>query len=136
MSAPDRIHHINFLFRDLDAAMERFETLFGLGPFRVDELIERGVRTARVRLGDAWLVLVAPTRADSVPGRYLDAHGEGFFLLSLGVPDLAAAIAAMNTRLPAGEMGPVRRGLDEWQVADLPVDSTFGIQLQLTEDPA
>ncbi len=58
--APKRIHHLNFLVRDLAAAITDYERL-QLGPFIVDPLPARGVRTARAQLGDSWLVLVQPT---------------------------------------------------------------------------
>lgn len=47
-----RIHHINFVFRDLDSAIRHFESVLGLGPFRVEELDERGAVTARALVGD------------------------------------------------------------------------------------
>ena len=84
------IHHLNFIVRELDQAVPAWERLRGMPVARRDELTERGVITARFRLGDTWLVLVQPTRADSVPGRFLAAHGEGFFLLSLGVASLSS----------------------------------------------
>lgn len=131
MSRIDKLHHINFLFADLDAAVERFEALLGVGAFELDSLASRDVRTARARVGDTWLVLVAPVdrHADTVPARYLREHGEGFFLLSFGVEALADAIDSL-----AVGVGVPRQGLAEWQVADLAADTVPGINLQLTED--
>ncbi len=125
------IHHLNFIVRDLDVAVPAWERLLGKPVQHRDELSERGVIAARFRLGDTWLVLVQPTRADSVPGRFLAAHGEGFFLLSLGV----ASIAGEADRL--GEeafSGPVRSGADGWQVRDLDPAPVSGVQLQFTEE--
>ena len=132
MSAFTHVHHVNFLYRDLDAAVARFEKL-GFGPFLREDLDERGVRTARVQIGPTWFVLVSPTRPDSVPGRHLARHGEGFFLISVGVDDLDRAMADIE----AGgcPVGPPRRGLAGWRVADLTGERTQGLALQLTEDP-
>ncbi len=125
------IHHLNFIVRDLDAAVPAWERLLGRPVARRDELKERGVIAARFQLGSTWLVLVQPTRDDSVPGRYLAAHGEGFFLLSLGVESLAGEAARLGD---AAFTGPVRSGADGWQVRDLDPALVSGIQLQLTED--
>ncbi len=125
------IHHLNFIVRDLDAAVPAWERLLGRPVARRDELKERGVIAARFQLGSTWLVLVQPTRDDSVPGRYLAAHGEGFFLLSLGVESLAGEAARLGD---AAFAGPVRSGADGWQVRDLDPALVSGIQLQLTED--
>lgn len=75
----DCIHHINFLVKDLDTAVERYKVLLGDVELHYGDLEGRGVRTARFRLGESWLVLVQPTTADSVPARHLAQHGEGFF---------------------------------------------------------
>ena len=128
---PNSIHHLNFIVRDLEAALPVWERLLGRAVDRRDELPARGVIAARFRLGDVWLVLVQPTQADSVPGRYLERHGEGFFLLSLGVDSLAKELA----RLGDGAFsGPIRPGADGWQVRDLQPAQLAGIQLQFTEE--
>lgn len=127
------IHHLNFIVHDLDAAVPVWERLLGRPVDRRDELPERGVRGARFRLGESWLVLVQPTRPDSVPGRFLAEHGEGFFLLSLGVPALDAEIARLGDDCFAG---PVRRGADRWRVRDLDPARTGGVVLQFTDERA
>lgn len=128
MSGLTHVHHINFLFADLDAAVARFEALFGAGSFVYEDLESRGVRTARVKVGETWFVLVSPTVPDSVPARHMQTHGEGFFLISFGVGDLERAIDALSA-------GPIREGLDRWRIADLRNAEMLGIQMQLTEDP-
>lgn len=125
------IHHLNFIVRDLATAIAVWEGLLGIPVARRDELQERGVIAARFRLGDTWLVLVQPVLADSVPGRYLAAHGEGFFLLSLGVESLDGEVQ----RLGDGAFsGPPRNGADGWLVRDLDSQLSAGIQLQFTEE--
>ncbi|MEO8224827.1 MAG: VOC family protein [Gammaproteobacteria bacterium] len=123
------VHHLNFIVRDLAAAVPAWERLLGQPVQHRDELKERGVIAARFRLGDTWLVLVQPTRADSVPGKFLEAHGEGFFLLSLGVASLAGEADRLGE---AAFSGPVRTGADGWQVRDLDPASSGGVQLQFT----
>lgn len=115
MVTPGGIHHINFIVRDLDEAMPRFEKTLGLPPFDVIDHAPRGARVARSRIGDSWFVLVAPYDVASIPGRYLDEHGEGFFLLSLC----------------ADELGSPRDGILDWQVEDL--GELHGAHFQLTE---
>ncbi len=125
------IHHINFIVRDLEAAIARYETILGLPVAHRDELPERGVRAARFRVGETWLVLVQPTRPDTVPGRFLDEHGEGFFLLSLGVESLEAEFDRLG---PSWPPGAPRTGADGWQVRDLDATRTLGAQLQFCVD--
>ncbi len=123
------IHHLNFIVRDLEASLPAWERLLGCEATRRDALPERGVVAARFRLGPTWLVLVQPTRTDSVPGRFLAEHGEGFFLLSFAVDSLAAE----EERLGEAAFASVPRpGADGWQVRDL-APGPNGAHLQLTE---
>ncbi|MFT5612704.1 MAG: methylmalonyl-CoA/ethylmalonyl-CoA epimerase [Polaribacter sp.] len=129
----DRIHHINFLVKDLDTAVERYKALLGDVELHYGDLEGRGVRTARFRLGESWLVLVQPTTTDSVPARHLAKHGEGFFLLSLGVASLTDAIDEVSARGGRFTGDKPRQGLDDWLVSDLDDQQFFGAQLQLCE---
>lgn len=126
------IHHLNFIVRDLDGSLPAWERLLGCQAARRDELPERGVIAARFRLGPTWLVLVQPTREDSLPGRFLAEHGEGFFLLSFAVDSLAAEAE----RLGEAAFGSVtRQGADGWLVRDL-APGPNGAYLQFTDGNA
>jgi len=127
---PDRIHHINFIVRDLEQAVKVWERVLDMPVTSRDHLDARGVAIARFELGSAWLVLVQPVQAGTAPARYLDKHGEGFFLISFGVDSLDAAIDRL------GEDwfdGPARDGLDDWRIRDLDIGRTFGALVQFTE---
>ena len=128
----ERIHHINLLVRDLDAAVARYSSALGVGDWLFGDLAGRGVRTARFRAGESWVVLVQPTDPDGVPGQYLAEHGEGLFLLSFGVSSLEDALDGLEDQLRSGEP---RQGLEGWYIADLSQEAFFGAQLQLTQDP-
>lgn len=126
---PRRIHHINFVVRDLEAAKREFETLFDLAPFVTVDHPLRGAHVARSKVGDSWIVLVCPYDPDSVPGRYLAEHGEGLFLLSLGVADFDVQLdrlAARDIRVAP------RHGILDWRIAD--VGKLGAAVLQLSDD--
>jgi methylmalonyl-CoA/ethylmalonyl-CoA epimerase len=129
----DRVHHINFLVKDLDTAVDRYKALLGDAELHYGDLESRGVRTARFRLGESWLVLVQPTSTDSAPARHLAQHGEGFFLLSLGVTSLTDAIGEVSARGCKFASDKPRQGLEDWLVSDLDEQQFFGAQLQLCE---
>ncbi len=108
------IHHVNFVVHSLDEAMPRFEQALGLAPFEVVDHAPRGARVARSRLGESWFVLVEPYDSESVPGKHLAEHGEGFFLLSVATD----------------EDYDWRSGILDWEVADL--GELHGAALQAT----
>ena len=125
-----RVHHINLLVRDLEVAMQRYAALQP-GEMVLEDLEGRGVRTARFRVGESWIVLVQPTDPDGSPGRHLARHGEGLFMLSFEVDSLADCSAQLSPELLDGDG---RRGLDNWLVSDLAESEFFGAQLQLTQE--
>ena len=129
-----RIHHINFLVRDLDAAERQYRALLGLGPAVRDELPGRNVRTGRFQLGESWLVLVQPLSEEGEPARHLREHGEGFFLISFGVNDIEAAMVRARQSGGRFTSEQTRTGLDDWRLIDFDPADTFGATLQLVEE--
>lgn len=77
--------------------------------------------------------MVSPHNEDSVPGRHLKQHGEGFFLLSFGVGDLEASLAEFTERgvIPSPDI--IRQGLLDWRVADLDTTADLGEMFHVTE---
>jgi methylmalonyl-CoA/ethylmalonyl-CoA epimerase len=83
-----------------------------------------------VALGEQWLVLVQPVDPTGIPGRHLAEHGEGFFLISYAVDSLqqaAARVAANGSDMTSPEPRP---GLQGWQVQDVNMRDTLGVQVQ------
>jgi methylmalonyl-CoA/ethylmalonyl-CoA epimerase len=128
-----QIHHINFIVRDLDAAIERYRALFGV-PINAPEILpQRGVRLARFRLSEIWVVLVQPLDSSGKPAQYLEKHGEGFFLMSCQVDDVRKAAQKASAQGFGVLDNEPRRGLDDWQVMDLDPDDLFGAAIQFVE---
>lgn len=129
-----RIHHINFIVKDLDEGIQCYEKILGEGVFEKDELPQRGVLTARAKVAEQWFVLVQPTDFALVPGKHLMEHGEGFFLLSFEVDDMNVAISQMEDKGLSFTKGADRKGLANWWVRDLDKTHTHDVQVQLCEE--
>ncbi len=128
------VHHLNFLVRDLEAAVAHWRTLFRFDVALRESLPDRGVITARFRIGETWIVLVQPTETNSVAGRHLREHGEGPFLVSFAVENLELAIARTNAAAGREICGAERRGLDGWRIADIDTELGGAVTVQITED--
>lgn len=135
MTYPKSIHHINFIVANLEASVSKYQNLLGLGNFEFEDLPERRARTAKINLDGTWLVLVSPTQADSVPGHFLKAKGEGFFLLSFGVKDLESALDFYESNGTVPNGASLRAGLQDWQVIDLKTERALGAKFHLTNLP-
>ncbi len=86
------IDHICFVVRDLDAAVERYRDTLGLEPDGYYTAPSESIRVARYYLENVALELMEPTTPDSEVGRFLEKRGEGFFLISYKVDDVAAGL--------------------------------------------
>ena len=128
-----RIHHINFIVKDLEKAVKTYKLLFGEPTVESEILPQRGVKLARFKVGETWLILVQPVGEDGIPAQYLKKHGEGFFLISCQVDDVRRASGQLaNDGVSVLDSHP-RQGLDDWQVMDLEADDLFGANFQLVE---
>ena len=127
------VHHITLLVRDLEKALSQWRQQLAVEEVLFDELPGRGVKTARFKAGDVWLVLVQPI-AEGEPRRMLEERGEGVFLLSLGVDSLKAATDQVVLGGGAMTANEPRTGLDNWLVNDVSPDTLSGALVQLCEE--
>lgn len=129
-----RVHHIDFVVRDLEAAARRYREILGVEPRERERLDDRGVELVRFELGDVWIILVQPVKADSPVAAFLERHGEGFFHIAYKVDN----VADEAERLGAADIalaGPPRKGVEGWRLLDLEPSATFGVYTQLIEEP-
>ncbi|MCW2615435.1 MAG: methylmalonyl-CoA epimerase [Frankiales bacterium] len=74
-----RIDHVGIAVADLDAAIEMYETAFGMRCVHQEVNEEQGVREAMLEVGDSgsYLQLLAPLDPDTTIGRFLAKNGPG-----------------------------------------------------------
>ncbi len=96
-----RIDHMGIACRDLDAAIARYQSVFGLTVASIEVNEVQGVREAMLEVsgspaGHSYVQLLEPLRPDTPVGRFLARRGEGLHHVGYGVTDLTAALAAIG----------------------------------------
>lgn len=87
------VAHIGVAVTDIEAAIDRFSTLFG---FRVGERDEGlGVKLAFLETGDTPVELLASAEPGGVIERFIERRGEGMHHVALRVRDIRAALAEL-----------------------------------------
>jgi len=87
------IHHIGIAVRNLEESLRRWSTLFGVGPGPIEEIPDRGVRLAHLRVAKGpEIELVAPLGADSPVARFLESRGQGIQHFAFEVDDIETAM--------------------------------------------
>jgi hypothetical protein len=85
-----RIRQIVFAARALEPSVTQFVQGFGTRiVYRDPEVATFGLENALLTLGDQFVEVVAPTRADAPAVRHLERHGDSAYMLILQTDDLA-----------------------------------------------
>lgn len=97
-----RIDHVGLAVPDLDEAIAFHERTFGMRCVHVETNEEQGVREAMLAVGPedsgAQIQLLAPLRADSPIGKFLDRQGPGMQQLAYTVVDIEQASQRLRDR--------------------------------------
>jgi methylmalonyl-CoA/ethylmalonyl-CoA epimerase len=86
------IDHVGIAVVDLDAAIELYETAYGMTCVHTEVNEEQGVREAMMSVGDSgsYIQLLAPLSADSPIGKFLDKSGPGIQQMAYRTDDVEA----------------------------------------------
>jgi methylmalonyl-CoA/ethylmalonyl-CoA epimerase len=91
------LSHVSVVVPDLDAAIERLRTVYGLAAGEIMVNAGQGVRMTYVDLGNAKIELMEPSRPDSPIAKFLERNPRGgIHHFCLGVDDLGAAAGALS----------------------------------------
>jgi methylmalonyl-CoA/ethylmalonyl-CoA epimerase len=93
-----RIDHVGIACRSLDAATERYVSVFGLTVVSQEVNAEQGVREAMLATSDgsSYVQLLEPLGDDTPVGKFLARRGEGLHHVGYAVADVTAALAEIG----------------------------------------
>jgi methylmalonyl-CoA/ethylmalonyl-CoA epimerase len=93
-----RIDHVGIACRSLEAAIERYVSVFGFAVVSEETNAEQGVREAMLATdsGDSYVQLLEPLGEETPVGRFLARRGEGLHHVGYAVADVAAALAVVG----------------------------------------
>ena len=95
-----RIDHVGIACRSLEAAIERYTSVFGLTVVSEETNAEQGVREAMLAAAEdsSYVQLLEPLGDDTPVGRFLARRGEGIHHVGYAVPDVVAALETVGGR--------------------------------------
>lgn len=107
------IDHVGIAVEDLEAAVERHRTTFGLRPTHRERVEDQGVEEVLFDVGGSAIQLLGALGPDTPVGTFLARRGPGLHHVAYRVEDVAAALASLRAtgvRLVDDEPRPGSRG--------------------------
>jgi methylmalonyl-CoA/ethylmalonyl-CoA epimerase len=132
VSSNPALHHVAFVVADLDIALEDQRRL-GFAASERFTLDEQGVEVATLPAGGSWIELIRPLDPDGAIGRFLAKRGGGFHHVAYAVPDLAAALHALQEAGVRLIDESPRRGAHGWRIAFVHPDACNGVLTELVQ---
>ncbi len=102
------VDHVVIAVKDLDAAVARYETIYGAPVSERREAEAAGMKMAFFRQGDSFIELVSNLGDGGPIAKRLAERGEGVHLVAMKVEDLDAAVADLRSKgvRLVGDPGP------------------------------
>jgi hypothetical protein len=144
------VAQIGFVVKDLDAAVEQYWRLFGVGPWHfytygkplVKKMSRRGrpveyrMRIALSNIGPLRIELIQPLEGDTVYSEFVRDHGYGIHHLGILVEDMGDALGRAASAGLAMTMDGSGFGLDgDGHYAYLDTEDRIGTTVELIQRP-
>lgn len=128
-----KIDHIGIAVRDLNKAIELYESLLGLKVTNTEVVEEQKVKVAFLPTGDSEVELLESISPDGPIAKYIEKNGEGIQHIAFRVDNLEERLAELKSRSVRLIDEKPRRGAGGARIAFLHPQSTFGTLIELCE---
>ena len=129
------IEHLGIAVKSLDEAIPFWEKKLGLKCYAIEEVKEQKVRTAFFKVGQSKIELLESTDPEGPIGKFIEKKGEGIQHLAIAVEGLQENLTELEGKgVQLIDKAP-RKGAEGLDIAFLHPKSTFGVLLELCEDP-
>jgi methylmalonyl-CoA/ethylmalonyl-CoA epimerase len=127
-----KIDHVAVCVADIDEALARWRTVFGLQARERETVASQKTEAALLPLGDTSIELISPRGNDGLE-RFLDKRGPGLHHVAIEVEGIESAIAWLKgLGVPMIDEAP-RKGARGHKVAFVHPKATGGVLVELVE---
>lgn len=129
-----KIEHIGIAVKSLEASNILFEKLFGLPPYKEEEVVSEGVKTSFFMNGPNKIELLEATNPDSPIAKFIDKKGEGIHHIAFDVYDIEEEIKRLKEEGFVVLNEVPKKGADNKLVAFLHPKGTNGVLIELCQE--
>jgi methylmalonyl-CoA/ethylmalonyl-CoA epimerase len=130
----DKIEHIGIAVKDLEASNALFASLFGVGHYKVEEVVSEGVKTSFFKAGPNKIELLEATNLESPIAKFIEKKGEGVHHIAFAVTDIVSEIARLKSEGFIVLNETPKKGADNKLVAFLHPKSSNGVLIELCQE--
>ncbi len=130
---PIKVDHIAVVVEDMDAALHFWQKALGLPLGATEHNEQEAVEVAFLPVGESRIELLKPTSGDSGIAKYLAKRGAGMHHLCVAVPDIEAALKAIQAEGFELINETARTREDGTRYAFVHPKSTGGVMVELYE---
>ena len=130
----NKIEHIGIAVKDLEASNALFASLFGVGHYKVEEVVSEGVKTSFFKAGPNKIELLEATNLESPIAKFIEKKGEGVHHIAFAVTDIVSEIARLKSEGFIVLNETPKKGADNKLVAFLHPKSSNGGLIELCQE--
>jgi methylmalonyl-CoA epimerase len=128
-----RIDHVGVAVTDLDAAIELYESSYGMALVHRETVTEQGVEAVLLDVGENHVELLSPLGDDTPVGKFLAKKGPGLHHVAYQVSDIEATLRSLrDAGIKLIDETP-RTGIRSSRVAFLHPASTGGVLTEIVQ---
>jgi methylmalonyl-CoA epimerase len=127
------IDHVGVAVKDLDAAIQLYETTLGMPLVHRETVEEQGVEAVLLDVGPCHVELLRPLGEKTPVGKFLKRKGPGIHHVAYRVDDIEAVLAELKARDVELIDAEPRTGIRGSRVAFLHPRATDGVLTEIVE---
>lgn len=129
-----KIEHIGIAVKNLEDSNAIYEKLFGIPPYKQEEVQSEGVKTSFFKAGPNKIELLEATTHDSPIAKFIEKKGEGIHHIAFDVEDIHVEIERLKLQGFVVLNEIPKKGADNKWVAFLHPKNTSGVLIELCQE--
>jgi len=132
----NKIEHIGIAVKDIQAANQLYEALFGAAAYKEEIVESEQVKTSFFKMGDSKIELLQGLNKDNAITKFIEKRGEGIHHIAFEVEDIEGKMAELKALGFKLINDKPKKGADNKMIAFLHPKSTKGVLIELCQDIA
>ena len=128
-----RVDHVGIAVKNLEEAVNFYETAIGLKAVGYETVAEQKVKVAFLPCGDSELELLESTEPDGPIARFIEKNGPGIQHVAIRVDDIDKALEELKAKEVRLIDQTPRYGAGNARIAFVHPKATGGVLLELTQ---